>query len=336
MIGALQGPRTDSLSQAARTLPGNAAANARGGDSRAGDARNSSGTAAFQETRGTSVAAGTLIAAQIAASAEKQPLERTGTDPKQSITDGTELTAQEREQVKELQARDREVRTHEQAHATAGGQYAGSPEYEMEQGPDGRSYAVGGHVSISTSPIAGDPQATIAKMDVVKRAALAPAEPSGADRSVAADADAKRADARAELTAMRAEEQKAALEGDREAEASDAAPVIGPDASRPDGRAEGRPEPGGRPDGPPAFGPGMIDPFARSGSDSGSDSGSEPRGGSRFGDDRDGEDAGLAQRRDDQTSRDFAAFLSQTDSQRARADLQPGLSAQRQSIDIRL
>ncbi len=331
MIGALQSSRLDGLPQTGRALPGAAATAARGGDSRTAEARPVSGTPGFQESRGTTVAGGTLIAAQIEASKEKQGSEQASTDPKQSIPDGTELTEQEREEVKELQARDREVRTHEQAHATAGGQYAGSPEYEIERGPDGRSYAVGGHVSISTSPVAGDPEATIAKMEVVKRAALAPAEPSGADRSVAADAEAKRADARAELTAARAEEQKAALEGDRDAEASDAAPAVGPDAPRPDGRGEpgDRPAPNGRPDAPPLIGPG--NPFARD------DGESATRRGVALDDARqDDDDAGIDQRRDNQTSRDFAAFVNQSDSQRARADLQPGLSAQRQSIDIRL
>ncbi len=91
------------------------------------------------------------------------------------------------------------MRAHEQAHARVGGQHAGSPEYQFERGPDGKSYAVGGSVSISTAPVPGDPQATVQKMEQVKRAALAPAEPSGQDRRVAADAEAKRTNARAEI-----------------------------------------------------------------------------------------------------------------------------------------
>ena len=38
---------------------------------------------------------------------------------------GGELTPEEKEVVAKLQARDREVRAHESAHAAAGGQYAG-------------------------------------------------------------------------------------------------------------------------------------------------------------------------------------------------------------------
>lgn len=106
---------------------------------------------------------------------------------------------QEQLQIKELKARDTEVRIHEQAHASVGGQHAGSPSYEYQRGPDGTNYAVGGEVQIDVSEIPGDPQATIDKMQTVRAAALAPAEPSGADRSIAADATQKLAAAQAEL-----------------------------------------------------------------------------------------------------------------------------------------
>jgi hypothetical protein len=106
---------------------------------------------------------------------------------------------QEQQQITELKARDTEVRIHEQAHASVGGQYAGSPSYEYQRGPDGTNYAVGGEVQIDVSEIPGDPQATIDKMQTVRAAALAPAEPSGADRSIAADATQKLAAAQAEL-----------------------------------------------------------------------------------------------------------------------------------------
>ena len=109
------------------------------------------------------------------------------------------------EEISELAARDREVRTHEQAHMAVGGQYAGAVQYDYKRGPDGRLYAVGGEVSIDTSPVPGDPQATIDKMEQVRRAALAPAEPSGQDRAVAAQAAQVVAQARAELASKPAE-----------------------------------------------------------------------------------------------------------------------------------
>ncbi|MCG7533044.1 catalase [Psychrobium sp. MM17-31] len=109
------------------------------------------------------------------------------------------FTEQEQAKIEELKERDREVVAHELAHANAGGQYAGSPSYTYETGPDGVKYAVAGEVPIDTSKVAGDPQATIAKAAQIKRAALAPAEPSGQDRKVAAQADRMAAEARQEL-----------------------------------------------------------------------------------------------------------------------------------------
>lgn len=316
MIGALQTSRADGLPQVARVQQ----SVGRGAETRE-PTRDPAVPSGFRETRGTTVAGGTLIAAQIAASEAGRTTGKPGTDPKQSTTTGTELTEQEREQIKQLQARDREVRAHEQAHATAGGQYAGAPEYEMEKGPDGRSYAVGGHVSISTSPIAGDPEATIAKMDVVKRAALAPVEPSGADRSVAADAESKRADARSELNAIRAEEQKAALEDSPGKSGTEDDSIPQSDGAR---AADQRP----------------VDPQAVPGSGPASDF-ERDEGDRGLGDDE--SERGISdrsarsdRREDDAISRDFAAFLNQSGSERARADLQPGLSTQHQGIDIRL
>ncbi len=117
-----------------------------------------------------------------------------------------EVEAQEQKQIQELAARDREVRQHEQNHAAVGGKYAGAPSYEFERGPDGRLYAVGGEVSIDTSPVPNDPEATLEKAEVIQRAALAVAEPSPQDRAVAAAAAAMAAEARAELASVEREE----------------------------------------------------------------------------------------------------------------------------------
>jgi hypothetical protein len=119
-----------------------------------------------------------------------------------------ELGEAEEKVVKELKARDAEVRHHEEAHARAGGAYAGTPTYQYQNGPDGRQYAIGGKTSIDISPIAGDPEATLRKMEVIKRAASAPADPSGADRAVIAGANATAQAARAELARERQEEQQ--------------------------------------------------------------------------------------------------------------------------------
>jgi hypothetical protein len=110
-------------------------------------------------------------------------------------------------EIQELSARDREVRNHERAHAAVGGQYAGAPRYQYERGPDGVNYAVAGEVPISAGPISGDPEATIEKAQVVRRAALAPAEPSIQDRHVAAQATQMEAEARVELSELQREER---------------------------------------------------------------------------------------------------------------------------------
>lgn len=109
------------------------------------------------------------------------------------------LSEDEQDQVQTLKDRDREVRVHEQAHAAVGGQYAGSPSYDYETGPDGQQYAVGGEVSIDVSQ-EQDPQDTIQKMQIVRAAALAPAQPSTQDLKVAAQATQQEGQARAELS----------------------------------------------------------------------------------------------------------------------------------------
>ncbi len=64
-------------------------------------------------------------------------------------------------------------------------------------------YAVGGEVKIDTSP-ERTPEATVSKMQQVRRAALAPADPSGTDRAVAAEAAQAEAHTRAEQSAQAA------------------------------------------------------------------------------------------------------------------------------------
>jgi len=132
-------------------------------------------------------------------SAEQQDAEREQQDAKQQQAKQQQAEQQEQTEVRELKARDQEVKTHEQAHAAVGGRYAGAPSYSYELGPDGTQYAVGGEVSIDISPVAGDPQATVQKMQQVRAAALAPAEPSSADRRIAAEAAQRQIQAQAEL-----------------------------------------------------------------------------------------------------------------------------------------
>ncbi len=121
-----------------------------------------------------------------------------------------ELTDEEKREVSELKQRDREVRAHEQAHvAAAGGLVQRGASFEYKTGPDGQRYAVSGEVAIDTSEVEGDPQATLRKAERIRRAALAPADPSSQDYRVASEASAMAAKARQDIS----QEQNEGLNG---------------------------------------------------------------------------------------------------------------------------
>lgn len=119
-----------------------------------------------------------------------------------------DLTDEEEAQLRELQQTDREVRAHESAHKTAGGPYAGVVSFTTVTGPDGREYAVAGEVDIDASPVPGNPEATIRKMEVVIRAALSPAEPSPQDLQVAQSAQQQKLQAQQEALKQQEEERE--------------------------------------------------------------------------------------------------------------------------------
>lgn len=109
----------------------------------------------------------------------------------------------EQNQINELRSIDREVRAHEMAHlSAAGGLSKGGPTFEFVVGPDGQRYAVAGEVQIDTAGVPGDPEATLQKAQQIQQAALAPAQPSAQDRSVAVAAAAMAAEARAEIASQ--------------------------------------------------------------------------------------------------------------------------------------
>ncbi len=167
---------------------------------------------------------------------QAKPIEGSEEAKRAALKDPTSELFKELQQLKE---RDREVRTHEQAHLAAAGQHArGGPVYEFERGPDGRRYAVGGHVNIDTSKVAGDPEATLRKADVIRRAALAPAEPSPQDRRVAAQASSMAVEARQEIAQLRLEEAKQKPQPDEESK--DSATTDGKPIDNSRGELEGK------------------------------------------------------------------------------------------------
>ncbi len=124
----------------------------------------------------------------------------------------TELTDQELLEIQELRVQDRTVRQHELAHLAAGGQFiSGGPTYSYTVGPDGRQYATSGEVSIDTSKGA-TPEQSLIKAQIIRRAALAPAQPSGQDRAVAAQAAQLEAQARREISQQDLEVQETPTE----------------------------------------------------------------------------------------------------------------------------
>ncbi|MCI7463062.1 MAG: hypothetical protein MSA79_00205 [Campylobacter sp.] len=109
-----------------------------------------------------------------------------------------ELSLEEQRIVSELQAADTNVRAHEAAHMAAGGGLTSPASYTYEQGPDNKMYAVAGEVGISTSQ-GNTSQESLNKAQTIRRAALAPADPSPQDLKVAAQAASMEMSARAQI-----------------------------------------------------------------------------------------------------------------------------------------
>lgn len=100
-------------------------------------------------------------------------------------------------QIAKLKQTEEKVKAHEAAHKAVGGNLASSASYSYTRGPDGQSYITGGEVQIDMSD-GRTPQETISRMQQVIRAALAPADPSGQDRAVAAAAASRMTEAQQE------------------------------------------------------------------------------------------------------------------------------------------
>jgi len=124
-----------------------------------------------------------------------------------------ELSSADRRRIEEMKATDREVRAHEAAHMAAGGSLVTSgASFGYETGPDGQKYAVSGEVGIDTSK-GRTPQETLVRAEQIRAAALAPADPSSQDRSVAAAASQMAAEARAEIARENMEKVKGGANG---------------------------------------------------------------------------------------------------------------------------
>jgi hypothetical protein len=151
-----------------------------------------------------------FLGKKAAAETEAEKDEALAKAPNGSLEPDSQKELVEQKIINELKLRDQEVRTHELAHATVGGPSTGAPSYTFEVGPDGKKYAVGGEVSVDLSVVDGNPRATIAKMQKVYAAALAPADPSIQDTRVAASAARSILQAQSELAAIKLEDPSTA------------------------------------------------------------------------------------------------------------------------------
>ena len=150
----------------------------------------------------------------------------------EAMGDSLELSPEAEQQLRELKQRDAEVRAHERPHMAAAGQHAiGGAQYTYQVGPDGRRYAIGGHVNIDTSSVPDDPEASEEKAQQVRRAALAPGDPSAQDMQVAAQAAQMEAEAWVD---SREEDQEAGRNGGAGGDAAGAVdPLTGSLAAAP-------------------------------------------------------------------------------------------------------
>ncbi len=148
---------------------------------------------------------------QQSATKEKQKEGSVVSSNSKSRQDSTQQQSlQDLKQIQQLKSRDQEVKAHEQAHLNAAGSLAtGGASFTYQTGPNGVRYAIGGEVNIDTSAVDGDPAATLRKADTIRRAALAPAEPSSQDQVVAGKASAMSAKASIELVKLNQEQKQA-------------------------------------------------------------------------------------------------------------------------------
>ena len=162
------------------------------------------------ESSGASKGASSAPVAKGQEGAAQESAEPVGKRPVTGVKrpDGEALSQAERMQVAELEMIDTKVRAHELAHLAAAGSYAtGGASFQYAKGPDGKQYAVAGEVGIDTGK-ESSPEATISKMQTVRAAALAPADPSPQDQKVAARASLVIAEASQELQMVRLEQVK--------------------------------------------------------------------------------------------------------------------------------
>lgn len=115
----------------------------------------------------------------------------------QTSNDTTQLTNEEKAYLSELRGIDSKVRAHEAAHQS-GPAAVGGANFTYAKGPDGVMYAIGGEVPVSIET-GSTPQESITNLQGVIATALAPADPSPQDLSIASRARVMMMQAQQEL-----------------------------------------------------------------------------------------------------------------------------------------
>lgn len=166
-------------------------------------------TAAFSTQRSWIPAAPSLLDSEPTVTDRFQPSGRTAEDRQADAAllhtcgDGCgciRAVSGDGDPIQALEARDAEVRLHEQRHYTEAGEWAVSgPQFTFVTARNGRQYAVAGKVHVDISEIVGNAHKTLEKMDRILRSCLAPADPSAQDRHVASEAMAKRSAAQVKV-----------------------------------------------------------------------------------------------------------------------------------------
>eukprot|EP01029_Cantina_marsupialis_P010739 TRINITY_DN244051_c0_g1_i4.p1 TRINITY_DN244051_c0_g1~~TRINITY_DN244051_c0_g1_i4.p1 ORF type:complete len:210 (+),score=59.90 TRINITY_DN244051_c0_g1_i4:507-1136(+) len=130
---------------------------------------------------------------------------QTNSDQSQDSSDSTKLTSEENAQLSELKTIDAKVRAHEAAHQS-GPAAAGGASFTYSKGSDGVMYAVGGEVPVRVET-GSTPEETLVNLQGVIATALAPADPSPQDVSIASKARVMMMQAQQELSTQIQEEK---------------------------------------------------------------------------------------------------------------------------------
>ena len=130
--------------------------------------------------------------------AKKEDEQQSVVEKKQQYLEKPEV----KKEIEQLKQIEKNVIVHEQAHKAAGAG-TGAVSYSHTTGPDDQRYIVAGEVD---APSGNTPEDTIAILEKVRQAALAPADPSPQDLRVAASAVAHIQQSKAELLGEKAEE----------------------------------------------------------------------------------------------------------------------------------